>query len=169
MGWWEAVVLGLVQGLTEFLPISSSAHQRVVGELLSGGVDPGAAFTAITQIGTETAVLVYFRHDIARIVAAHRDMTPPDGPLTEREIVYLADKLVACHFPVNIRARFQAKIDQWPGRADIQADIATRRDNALAMAERFGAEAGRSLEETLDAAGMRLAPTVPDEARGPRR
>jgi undecaprenyl-diphosphatase len=68
--WWEAVVLGLVQGLTEFLPISSSAHLRVVGELLPGGVDPGAAFTAITQIGTEVAVLVYFRHDIARIIAA---------------------------------------------------------------------------------------------------
>lgn len=70
MEWWEAVVLGLVQGLTEFLPISSSAHLRVVGELLPGGGDPGAAFTAITQIGTETAVLVYFRRDIARIVSA---------------------------------------------------------------------------------------------------
>ncbi|HWS57566.1 MAG TPA: undecaprenyl-diphosphate phosphatase [Actinotalea sp.] len=70
MEWWEAVVLGLVQGLTEFLPISSSAHLRVVGELLPSGADPGAAFTAITQIGTESAVLLYFRHDIARIVAA---------------------------------------------------------------------------------------------------
>jgi len=68
MTWWEAVVLGIVQGLTEFLPISSSAHLRVVGELV-GQADPGAAFTAITQIGTETAVLVYFRKDIARIVA----------------------------------------------------------------------------------------------------
>lgn len=69
MTWWEAVVLGLVQGLTEFLPVSSSAHLRIVGELI-GQADPGAAFTAITQIGTETAVLVYFRRDIARIVAA---------------------------------------------------------------------------------------------------
>ena len=64
MGMWEAIVLGLVQGLTEFLPISSSAHLRIVGELI-GSADPGAAFTAITQIGTETAVLLYFRHDIA--------------------------------------------------------------------------------------------------------
>ncbi|SCX54980.1 undecaprenyl-diphosphatase [Klenkia marina] len=67
MGWVEAVVLGLVQGLTEFLPISSSAHLRVVGALF-GWDDPGAAFTAITQIGTELAVLIYFRHDIWRII-----------------------------------------------------------------------------------------------------
>lgn len=69
MNAWEAVLLGLVQGLTEFLPISSSAHLRIVGELI-GSQDPGAAFTAITQIGTETAVLLYFRRDIARICAA---------------------------------------------------------------------------------------------------
>ena len=80
MTWWEAVVLGLVQGLTEFLPISSSAHLRIVGELLPGGSDPGAAFTAITQIGTETAVLIYFRRDIARIcVAWWRALTGRDG------------------------------------------------------------------------------------------
>ena len=69
MGWVEAVVLGVVQGLTEFLPISSSAHLRVVGEAF-GWDDPGAAFTAITQIGTEAAVLLYFRHDIWRIITA---------------------------------------------------------------------------------------------------
>jgi undecaprenyl-diphosphatase len=69
VGWFEAVVLGLVQGLTEFLPISSSAHLRIVGEV-SGWDDPGAAFTAITQIGTELAVLVYFRRDIWRIITA---------------------------------------------------------------------------------------------------
>jgi undecaprenyl-diphosphatase len=69
MSWFEAVVLGVVQGLTEFLPISSSAHLRIVGEVF-GWDDPGAAFTAITQIGTELAVLVYFRHDIWRILVA---------------------------------------------------------------------------------------------------
>jgi undecaprenyl-diphosphatase len=67
VGWLEAAFLGLVQGLTEFLPISSSAHLRIIGPLLPSGGDPGAAFTAITQIGTEAAVLLYFRHDLARI------------------------------------------------------------------------------------------------------
>ena len=59
----EAIVLGIVQGLTEFLPISSSAHQRIVPALL-GWDDPGAAFTAVTQLGTEAAVLIFFRHDL---------------------------------------------------------------------------------------------------------
>jgi len=66
----EAGFLGLLQGLTEFLPISSSAHLRIAGEFLPSGADPGAAFTAITQIGTEMAVLVYFWSDIMRIAAA---------------------------------------------------------------------------------------------------
>ncbi|OKH90672.1 undecaprenyl-diphosphate phosphatase [Streptomyces uncialis] len=69
MSWFEAFVLGLVQGLTEFLPISSSAHLRLTAAF-AGWQDPGAAFTAITQIGTETAVLIYFREDITRIVRA---------------------------------------------------------------------------------------------------
>ncbi|MDR2382242.1 MAG: UDP-diphosphatase, partial [Bifidobacteriaceae bacterium] len=61
---WEALVLGLVQGLTEFLPISSSAHIRILGEFLPSAADPGAAFTAIIQIGTELAVLIYFRREV---------------------------------------------------------------------------------------------------------
>ena len=67
MSWFSAVVLGLVQGLTEFLPISSSAHLRVTAAL-AGWPDPGAAFTAVTQLGTEAAVLLYFRRDIAAII-----------------------------------------------------------------------------------------------------
>ncbi|MFZ0528900.1 MAG: undecaprenyl-diphosphate phosphatase [Propionicimonas sp.] len=69
MGWLEAIILGIVQGLTEFLPISSSAHQLVVGQLFFGGDDPGAAFTAVTQLGTESAVIVYFAKDIGRIIS----------------------------------------------------------------------------------------------------
>jgi undecaprenyl-diphosphatase len=62
----KAVFLGTLQGLTEFLPISSSAHLRIFPEMLGWG-DPGAAFTAVIQIGTELAVLVFFRKDIWRI------------------------------------------------------------------------------------------------------
>ena len=69
MGWFEALVLGLVQGLTEFLPISSSAHLRIVAAL-AGWDDPGAAFTAVTQIGTELAVIIYFGPKIGRILRA---------------------------------------------------------------------------------------------------
>ena len=66
----EAIFLGLLQGLTEFLPISSSAHLRIAGEFLPRAGDPGATFTAITQIGTELAVLFYFRHDLKRILSS---------------------------------------------------------------------------------------------------
>lgn len=68
MGWLEAIILGMVQGLTEFLPISSSAHQLIAGQLFFGSHDPGAAFTAVTQLGTETAVLIFFFKDIVRII-----------------------------------------------------------------------------------------------------
>jgi undecaprenyl-diphosphatase len=66
--WLEVIVLGLVQGLTEFLPISSSAHLRIISEVFFGR-DAGAAFTAVTQLGTEAAVLLYFAKDIGRLVA----------------------------------------------------------------------------------------------------
>ena len=69
MSWFESFILGLVQGLTEFLPISSSAHLRLTAAF-AGWQDPGAAFTAVTQIGTEAAVIIFFRKDIARIVSA---------------------------------------------------------------------------------------------------
>lgn len=67
MGWGEALTLGAVQGLTEFLPVSSSAHVSLVGRMF-GGRDPGAAFTAVTQLGTEAAVLWWFRDDVTRIL-----------------------------------------------------------------------------------------------------
>jgi undecaprenyl-diphosphatase len=65
----QAIVLGVVQGLTEFLPISSSGHLRIVPAFL-GWKDPGAAFTAVVQLGTMAAVLVYFRDDLWRIARA---------------------------------------------------------------------------------------------------
>ena len=93
LGWsaWEvsaleAIVLGIVQGLTEFLPISSTAHLRIV-PAFAGWEDPGAAFTAVTQPGTMAAVLLYFRHDlwrIARVHAARRCATPGRALVTRR-------------------------------------------------------------------------------------
>ena len=69
MNFFQAIFLGLVQALTEYLPVSSSAHIRIIGDLMLGS-DPGAAFTAIIQIGTELAVILYFRRDIIRILGA---------------------------------------------------------------------------------------------------
>ncbi len=75
----EAIILGIIQGLTEFLPISSSAHLRIIGDLAQWG-DPGATFTAITQLGTETAVLIYFWKDITRIIGRwFRSFRSPSG------------------------------------------------------------------------------------------
>ena len=69
MSIFEAIVLGIVQGLTEFLPISSTAHLRIIPALL-GWQDPGAAYSAVIQLGTVVAVLVYFSKDIVRLTKA---------------------------------------------------------------------------------------------------
>jgi undecaprenyl-diphosphatase len=69
MSWLQVVVLSVVQGLTEFLPVSSSGHLAIVSEAFFAG-DAGASFTAVSQLGTEAAVLVYFASDIVRIVRA---------------------------------------------------------------------------------------------------
>ena len=69
MSWLQVVVLAVVQGLTEFLPVSSSGHLAIVSEAFFGG-DAGASFTAVVQIGTEVAVLLYFAGDIGRILTA---------------------------------------------------------------------------------------------------
>src|SRR4051812_41739174 len=65
----QAIVLGLVQGITEFLPISSTAHLRIVPALL-GWPDPGAAYSAVIQLGTVAAVIIYFAKDLARVLSA---------------------------------------------------------------------------------------------------
>ncbi len=91
ISWIQAIVLGLVQGLTEFLPISSSGHLLIVSEAF-GWDDPGAAFTAVTQLGTVAAVVVYFWRDIVRIVSAwFRSLYHPElrGDLSAREGWYV--------------------------------------------------------------------------------
>jgi len=69
MSWWQVVILSVVQGLTEFLPVSSSGHLAIVSRIFFAD-DAGASFTAVSQLGTELAVLVYFARDIVRIVKA---------------------------------------------------------------------------------------------------
>ena len=92
---FEALFLGLVQGLTEFIPVSSSAHIRIVGEFLPNASDPGAAFTAITQIGTELAVLLYFRKDILNIIRA---WFKRDGSLEAR----LGNLIIIGSIPIGV-------------------------------------------------------------------
>jgi len=81
----EAIFLGALQGLTEFLPISSSAHIRIAGALFGTAEDPGARFTAITQIGTELAVLIFFRNDIKQIISAWFRQITKRSSLSESE------------------------------------------------------------------------------------
>jgi undecaprenyl-diphosphatase len=80
----QAAVLGLVQGITEFLPISSTAHLRIVPALL-GWNDPGAAYSAVIQLGTVAAVIIYFARDIVRLVAAFFRGIARRAPLAEAE------------------------------------------------------------------------------------
>lgn len=69
MSWFEAIVLGIAQGLTEFLPVSSTAHLRII-PAFAGWEDPGAFFTAVVQLGTMLAVVIYFWRDLVRITRA---------------------------------------------------------------------------------------------------
>lgn len=69
MSWWQTIVLAVLQGLTEFLPVSSSGHLAIASRVFFAG-DAGASFTAVTQLGTEAAVLIYFARDIWRILTA---------------------------------------------------------------------------------------------------
>lgn len=83
----QAIVLGLIQGLTEFIPVSSSAHLEIVPVLLGWG-DPGAAFTAVIQFGTLLAAIIYFFPDIVRMIrgffrglATRKPLEDPDSRL----------------------------------------------------------------------------------------
>jgi undecaprenyl-diphosphatase len=96
----ESIVLGIVQGLTEFLPISSSAHQRIVPALL-GWEDPGAAFTAVTQLGTEAAVLIFFRHEI-RAIAVTWTRSLREPRLRSESDARLGWYLIVATIPIGI-------------------------------------------------------------------
>ncbi|MDH4225729.1 MAG: undecaprenyl-diphosphatase UppP [Deltaproteobacteria bacterium] len=100
MEWWQAAVLGLVQGLTEFIPISSTAHLRIVPALL-GWKDPGVAFSAVIQLGTLGAMLIYFYKDILRLsIGAVR--LPFNPPPQVRQDGRLAWMIAAGNVPIVV-------------------------------------------------------------------
>jgi undecaprenyl-diphosphatase len=101
---FEALFLGALQGLTEFLPISSSAHIRIAGALFGTAEDPGARFTAITQIGTELAVLIFFRNDIKQIISAwFRQVTKrPTSSSTEKSDARMGWLIIVGSLPIAI-------------------------------------------------------------------
>ncbi|MBG0851712.1 undecaprenyl-diphosphate phosphatase [Streptomyces spinoverrucosus] len=143
MSWFESVILGLVQGLTEFLPISSSAHLRLVAAF-SGWHDPGAAFTAITQIGTETAVLIYFRSDIARIVTAWcRSLT--DRTMRGDQDARLGRMLIIGSIPIGVLGvTFKDQIEGPFRDLRLTATMLIAMGLVLGVADRLAARAERA-------------------------
>ncbi|WP_346742681.1 undecaprenyl-diphosphate phosphatase [Spongiactinospora sp. TRM90649] len=100
IGWFEATVLGVLQGLTEFLPISSSAHIRVVSAFFHWP-DPGAAFTAVIQLGTEAAVLIYFRKRIWDIISTWtRSLWTPE--LRQDQAAKMGWFVIAGSIPIGV-------------------------------------------------------------------
>ena len=103
----QSLILGLVQGLTEFIPISSTAHLRIIPEIL-GWEDPGTEFSAVLQIGTQIAVFVYFRHDILKISKAALISLKKCNPFytmkQQKAMAHLVDQLVfSCNLFVNLQ------------------------------------------------------------------
>ncbi len=147
MDWLQAIVLGIVQGLTEFLPISSSAHVSIIGQLFFDGRDPGAAFTAVTQLGTETAVLVYFRKDIWRIIThwigslrGKVDRSDPDARMGWLVIIGSIPIVV-------LGLLFQDAIDTTLRNLWITVAMLAGVAVILALADRYGARNTRELRE----------------------
>jgi undecaprenyl-diphosphatase len=142
MALWFAALLGLVQGLTEFIPVSSTAHVRVVPALL-GQADPGAAYTAVIQLGTLIAVLAYFAKDLAGIPAAmFRDAGSFEGRLpwllgVGTLPIVIAGLLLKKHIEGDLRSLYvigsalvivgivMAVIDYYAGSRDSHRPLAT--------------------------------------------
>lgn len=158
MSWLEALVLGLVQGLTEFLPISSSAHVRIVQELFFGG-DAGASFTAVIQLGTELAVLIYFAKDIWRLIVAWF------AGLRNAEVRRTADYKLAWYIIIGslpvvvLGVLFQDQIRTSLRNLWITATVLIVFAVLLGIADRFGRRE-RSELTMRDAIGMGVAQSL---------
>ncbi|NLE97178.1 MAG: undecaprenyl-diphosphate phosphatase, partial [Propionibacterium sp.] len=147
---------GIVQGLTEFLPISSSAHVSIIGQLFFDGRDPGAAFTAVTQLGTETAVLVFFWKDITRIIKrwclALAGKVPKDDP--DVRVGWLV--IIGSVPIVVLGLLFQDAIDTSLRNLWITVAMLAGVAIVLAIADRRGAENSRQLEQLTWRHGIAL-------------
>jgi len=145
----QSIVLGVIQGLTEFLPISSSAHLRIFPDLFGWG-DPGAAYTAVIQIGTELAVLLYFRDDIWRIASTWlRSLVRPElrGHLDARMGWYV---IVGSLPIVVLGIFFESAIDEGLRNLWIVATMLVVMGLVLGVADRLG-----STEKTVRAMTLR--------------
>lgn len=194
MGILEAIVLGIVQGLTEFLPISSSAHLRIVGELFPSLGDPGVTFTAVTQIGTEAAVIIYFWKDIVRIVSAWfkslplgswKNQVPRDNPdarmgwivifgtlpivflglLLEDWIDTVFRNLYLTALTLAVFAIFLGLADRFGARRKELADMPIRDGVVLGFAQAMALVPGVSRSGGTITVGLALGYTRPAAAR----
>jgi undecaprenyl-diphosphatase len=138
MTFLQAVVLGLVQGITEFLPISSTAHLRIAPALL-GWPDPGAAYSAVIQLGTVAAVILYFRKDLARLTSAFIEglvKKQPFGTFESRLAWYVGiGTIPVCVFGLLLRHRIETSFRSLYVIAFSMIGLAV----LLFLAERFAA------------------------------
>jgi undecaprenyl-diphosphatase len=136
MSWCQVVVLAIVQGLTEFLPVSSSGHLAIVSRVFFAD-DAGASFTAVTQLGTEAAVLVYFARDIVRIVAAwFRGLRNPENRTTDYRLGWyvIIGTIPICVLGVFFKDEIRSGVrNLW-----VIATALVAFSLVIALAERFG-------------------------------
>jgi len=137
MNLWQGAVLGVVQGLTEFLPISSTAHLRVVPALL-GWPDPGAAFSAVIQLGTLLAVLVYFARDLGRMARALVQGLLAGRPWEDAQ-ARLAWMILLGTVPIGVAGLLgEHAIETWLRSLWVVAGALVALALVLALAERLG-------------------------------
>lgn len=157
MSWLEATVLGIVQGITEFLPISSTGHLRIIPAFAGWG-DPGAAFTAIIQLGTTLAVLIYFRDDLWRVARTWlRSLRDPSlrGEIDARMGWYL----IVATIPIVIFGFvFDDQIETGARDLYVIGTVLIVFSAVLLAAERFGKKERGARETTMrDAVAIGLA------------
>ncbi len=165
---FEAVVLGIVQGLTEFLPISSSAHLLIVPKL-AGWEDPGAAFTAVIQLGTMLAVLIFFWRDILRITAVWlRSLT--DRELRDHLDARMGWYIILGTIPISVAGLLFSDAIEGPARnLWLNSAMLIVFGLILLGAEQFGRKAKQlsdlGLKDGLIIGAWQMLPLIPGASR----